>query len=69
MRGEAEELGIFEEPAAPGAMIRDDDTLHLIEEDLLRGTPPNICEGALETEHYRVSAVWRGTMSRKSRRE
>src|SRR2546426_1880713 len=51
VRGEAEELGILEEPAAGRAVVLDDHTLHLIEEDLV-GHPAEGGEGPLKPEHH-----------------
>ncbi|HMH83726.1 MAG TPA: hypothetical protein VK531_12715 [Gemmatimonadales bacterium] len=51
MGREAEELGILEQPPPVGALIVQDDALHLIEEDLL-GDAAEGREGALEPEHH-----------------
>src|SRR5256886_16227972 len=48
--GEAEELGILEQPSAAWAVVLDDHALHLIEEDLV-GHAAERGEGPLETQH------------------
>ena len=51
MRGEAQELGIFQQAPAAGAMIGNDDALHLIEEHLARHAAEHR-ERALEPQHH-----------------
>src|SRR6267154_224482 len=48
--GEAEELGILEQPPAAGAVVFENHALHLIEEDLA-GHAAERGEGALQAEH------------------
>jgi hypothetical protein len=65
--GEAQELGILQEPAAARPVVLDDHTLHLVEEDVLG----HAAEGwkARSSPSMTVSAVWRGTNSAYRSRE